>query len=398
MNRKKIRSSISSLRKTSQPFIKPGLLLLLFINACSPGAIPATQAPIQDPPTAVPGTPTEIIPTPTPEPSPTHAPVADAIYPYYLLLTVKPDVPPQTINGVTVAIDWVYVDESRVGVHYTVSGLDWPDGSTLDFAQQVQISIPVLSEARFGGFSGGGGGSSSTADEGVIAAESDQLLLAGALDAEKHPNINVNVDIPVEGPTKVGTFHFQLNLPVANGTTIEDIEQTVVANNVSMTLKSVILSPSYAEALICFQMPSAVDWGLTASTITVGGREYPFAGGGLATPKGDSMSGLNAPERCNDVGFNVMYDSKSDTSVTITIPKLVASVNEVITKETVARANQRLAGKGIEFDYVNVDHGGNIEIIKRPEGATDPEIYTLIREALADQYEGSWVFTVPLQY
>jgi hypothetical protein len=163
-----------------------------------------------------------------------------------------------------------------------------------------------------------------------------------------------------------------------------------------MTLKSLTLSPSYAEALICFQMPSAVDWGLTASRITVGGREYPFSGGGLATPKADPMSGLDAPERCNNVGFNVIYDSKSDTSVTITIPKLMASVNEVVTKETVARANQRLADKGIEFDYVSVDHGGNIEILKRPEGATDPEIYPLIWEALADQYEGPWVFTVPI--
>jgi hypothetical protein len=359
--------------------------------------MPATQAPIQDPPTAVPSTPTEIISTPTTEPSPTPAPEADAVYPYYLPLAVKPDVAPQTINGVTVAVDWAYVDESRVGVQYTISGLDWPDGSTLDFAQQVQISIPALSEAQFDGFSGGGGGSSSTAEQGVITAESDQLLQAGALEAEKYPNVDVNLDIPVEGPTKVGTFHFQLNLPVANGTTIEDIDQTVVANNVSMTLKSLTLSPSYAEALICFQMPSAVDWGLIASTITVGGREYPFSGGGLATPKADPMSGLDAPERCNNVGFNVIYDSKSNDSVTITIPKLMASVNEVVTKETVARANQRLADKGIEFDYVNVDHGGNIEIIKRPEGMMDPELYTLIWEALADQYEGPWVFTVPVQ-
>ncbi len=61
------------------------------------------------------------------------------------------------------------------------------------------------------------------------------------------------------------------------------------------------------------------------------------------------------------------------------------------------RANQRLAGTGIEFQYVNVDHGGNIEVLKRPEGKTDQEIYPLIWDALADQYEGPWVFTVPLQ-
>ena len=47
--------------------------------------------------------------------------------------------------------------------------------------------------------------------EGVITAESDQLLLAGALDAETYPNIYVNFDKPIEDPTKVGTFHSPQN-------------------------------------------------------------------------------------------------------------------------------------------------------------------------------------------
>ena len=105
---------------------------------------------------------------------------------------------------------------------------------------------------------------------------------------------------------------------------------------------------------------------------------------------------LTDPERCNSVGFDVSND-QSAKSLTLTVPKLVASIPEVVDKERVAAANQRLAETGIKFDYENVDHGGNIVILKRPDGATDMEIYPKIWDALAEQYEGPWVFEVPIE-
>jgi len=400
---KPIKSPISSLGK--KKIVKTAvsrrvticLFFLLVASACNPAGTPFKLVQVQ--PTSAQATPAsvEVLITPTvvpTEPAATSEP--DPVRPYYLPLAVKPDVAPQTIDDVIVEIDWAFVDESRVALHYTISGLPWPDGSSLDFMQHVGISSVVLADAQFGGFNGGLAESSSPAEHGMITANTDQLLVDGALDAEKHAEINLNVDIPVVGPTNVGTFHFNFNAPVGGGIKIENIDQMVVANNVSMTLKSLSLTASRAQALICFQMPSAVDWGLTDSRFTVGGREYPFAGGGLATGKESPSSAMTSPERCNDVGFDVAYDSQSDTSITITVPKLKASVNEVVTKETVAMANERLADKGIEFDYVNVDHGGNFVILKRPEGLSDEEIGTLIWDALAEQYEGPWVFTVEI--
>jgi hypothetical protein len=155
------------------------------------------------------------------------------------------------------------------------------------------------------------------------------------------------------------------------------------------------VNPSYVQALICFQMPSAADWGLMPSKLTIGGREYFVSGAGIASSKNDPTSAITAAERCNNIGFDVIYDLTA-TSLTLTIPRLQASVNEVVTTEVVDRANQRLADKGIEFKYENIDHGGNIVILKRPEGATDPEIYPLIWDAMAEQYEGPWVFTVEI--
>lgn len=371
-------------------FNKISLLILLLVSACSPAIAASAPLEVQSTATIVP-----LSPTMEPTIVPTSVPVEEPTYPFYLPLATKLENVSQTINGVTAEIEWAYVDEARVAIQYTISGLDWPEGSMLDATQQVQITIPALSDFRYGGFSGAGGANIGPVEHGMITGSSDQALLDGALDAEKYPEISVNVDIPVDGPTTIGPFHLSFKAPVANGIKIENIDQTVRANNVSMTLKSLILNPSHAEALICFQMPSASDWGLTTSKITVGDKEYPFMGGGLASEKGDPSSALTSPERCNVVGFDIAYD-ESTTSVTLTVPRLQASVSEVVTPETVAMANQRLADKGIEFDYVNIDHGGNIVILKQPEGLSDGEIYPLIWDALAEQYEGPWVFTVPI--
>ena len=397
MNSLRPRNSTSIL--TRKPVICTGvsLLILAILSACNPAGASVTPIEVQKTPLSVESSATAVLSTPTLKATsvPTLSPKEELTFPYYLPLVTRLDIPTQTIDGVTTNIDWIYIDEGRVALHYTISGLDWPDGSTLDGMQQVRIQIPALADAKFGGFSGGSGGSSSYAENGVISGDTDQFLLDGALDAEKYPSINLNVDIPVEGPTKVGTFHFSFSAPVADGFKIENIDQTVRANDVSMTLKSLIVTPSYAQALICFQMPSAVDWGLTASTIIVGGHEFAVSGAGLASAKNDPNSALTASERCNDVGFNILYDP-SDTSITLTVPKLTASVNEVVTKETVAMANQRLAAKGIEFDYVNIDHGGNIVVLKKPDALSDAETGALIWDALAEQYEGPWMFTLEI--
>jgi hypothetical protein len=366
------------------------ILLLLLLTACSPAATPATTAPVQNTAIIIPNTPTVAVPTVTIEPSPTPG-VDPAVYPYFLLLTFKPDVEPQTIDGVTTMIDWAYADEGRIALHYTISGLDWPEGTYMDPMQEIQITSPSIPDL----WMGGGGNNRSVVEQGVITGEVDQRLVEGALDAQKNPNVRVNVNIPVEGPTKIGTFRFKLDLPVLEGTMIENIDQTVVANNVAMTLKSIRLTPSYMEALICFQMPSAVDWGLAASILSIGGMAYPYSSGGMMQGAEGKSFRLTDPERCSSIGFDIIQD-ESASSLTLSVPSLMASVPEVIDQQRVDRANQRLADTGIEFQYVAVDHGGNIEVLKRPEGKTDQEIYPLIWNALGDQYEGPWEFTIPL--
>ena len=302
-------------------------VLILMLAACSPAVVPASPNEVQPTSVEVLAAPT-LAPTTEVTPLPTSSPEPALIYPYYLPLITKPGIPPQTINGVTVQIDWAYVDESRVALHYTISGLDWPDGTFWD-AMQARITSPALPDDAF---SGAGGWNHGPVDHGVIAGTDDQLFWDGAVDAQKHPNIDLNVDIPVEGETSVGTFHFAFNVPVLDGIRLENLDQTIVANNISMTLKTLVLNPSHAEALLCFQMPSPVDWGLTASTISVGGKEYSFSGGGLVQGAYGIGFLLTDPERCNSIGFDIPY-GESTSSITLTVPKLIGSVPEVVTAE-----------------------------------------------------------------
>lgn len=376
-------------------FCTISLFVPWLLNACGSSTTLVATVKAETLPPTVENTATEVLPTATFEPTSelTSVPTEVSMYPYYFPLVTKLENVSQTINGVTTTIDWAYADEARVAIGYTISGLDWPEGSHMEPTQQIQMSIPILANVRLGGFSGGLVGNNSLVQQGVITGSNDQLLLDGVWDAEKYPNANVNVSIPVEGPTKVGTFHLNFTVPVMNGSRIDHIDQAVVANNISMTLKSVALNPSRVDAVICFQLPSKLGWGPYTAKVNIGGKEYPFSGGGVLA---DKFQKITDTEQCNSIGFDVQYDS-SMTSLTLTVPRLQATVNEVVTKDVVDRANQRLLDKGIKFNYVSGDHSGNIVILNKPASLSDAEVGTLIWDALADQYEGPWVFTVPLR-
>jgi hypothetical protein len=148
---------------------------------------------------------------------------------------------------------------------------------------------------------------------------------------------------------------------------------------------------------MCFDMPTKQDWQLWKTTIRIGdSEEYPNASASNAISgniKGDI--GLDAPVRCMELGFDAPYDDKSSV-VTVNVPYLITSVPEVISAERVRLANEKLNAQGIAFEYINLGHGSNVEVIKRPEGMPDWEVYPLVWDALADRYDGPWMFIVPM--
>lgn len=355
------------------------LLILLVLSACNPAGTVTAVGEVFPAATEPPATPTEISP-----PLPTFIP-EDQISPYYLLLVTQPDVEPHTIDGVTATIDWVYVDESRVAFHYTISGLDWLDGTSWD-ASQIQVSSPAVSDIG----SVGSQWSDRPVRQGMLTGEVDRLLAYKVLNANEHPQVDLQVEIPLEDRT----FQFEFSTPVQAGLWLENLDQAVVVNAVTTTLKGLRLTPSRAEAVLCFEMPSQMGWGLEASTIRFGIKEYPADGGGRLLGTAEASS-LPEAELCRIVSFDIQPDPAA-ASITLTVPRLMIAPPGIVTQEEVVLANRRLTDRGLQFDYVTQKNGGQIVITKRPEHLSDDEIYALIRDALSEQYEGPWVFTVPI--
>src|SRR5215208_6900456 len=125
------------------------LLLVFILSACGPAGLGAA-------PLAVQTTPVETLALPLPAmespqvPSSTPEATEQLVTPYYLPLAIKPDIAPQTIDGVTVEIDWAYVDESRIALQFTMSGLDWVDGTVWD-AMSVRVGSAAFSDVDFSG-------------------------------------------------------------------------------------------------------------------------------------------------------------------------------------------------------------------------------------------------------
>jgi hypothetical protein len=92
-----------------------------------------------------------------------------------------------------------------------------------------------------------------------------------------------------------------------------------------------------------------------------------------------------------ELGFDAPYDGNA-TVIKVTVPYLITSVPEVVTAERVRMANEKLESDGIFFEYVNRD----VKVVQMPSGMPEWEVYQLIWEALADRYEGPWMFTVPV--
>src|SRR5262245_51347376 len=114
-------------------------LLVVSLNACA--AKPKEEiVPITQPTAAIGATvtPSPLPPSSSPGPDSTDPQAVDV--PVYFSLGAKPDVPPQTINGVTATINQAYIDESHVLVKYTISGLDWPDYVQMDPTLMASLS------------------------------------------------------------------------------------------------------------------------------------------------------------------------------------------------------------------------------------------------------------------
>jgi len=311
----------------------------------------------------------------------------------------------QAMQDVKVTLDWAYADESRVAIRFSISGLDLPEGLDYAYSAPETFSLTDMSGNVLGqdGFS--------TAAETRPYGSNNYVVTAiyyGKLDADKTPTLDLKLNVRVGGfdapytppgsdTTEMrniplmGSTQFEFSIPVYEGFDVP-VDQSVEQHGVTMRLESMTVNRSHTEILVCFNLPSDKDWQLYKATLRIDDSdEYPgsMAAMGMSEYVKD-IKASDGTERCITLGFDAPYDGSS-TTMTVTVPYLLTPVTRPeITEERVAWANKKLEEVGIVFEYVNDD----VRILHKPDDVKEWDAYPMAWEALADQYDGPWMFTV----
>lgn len=219
----------------------------------------------------------------------------------------------ETLEGVTLTLDWVYVDELQLALSWTTDPL--PADLTFGMATVTFDGFTALQE------------------QGVIQSlqeEKDQLMFISyqLIQVDRVGEmINFSVELPLVRQTEVssevvGHFHFDLqDIPIFRGRTV-GLQQTYASqiNGFEIRLETIKIMPSLTELVVCY-LPANEDaplWNLENATLQINnGEETGYRSYDVLDNIGE--------DRCIQLGFEVegaaeagqmifrVYDLAADT-------------------------------------------------------------------------------------
>ncbi len=369
--------------------------------------------------------PGAIAPTPTPIPIPTA-------------------IGQQTLDNVSMSLDWVYADVKRIAFGYTVTGLlDVPDAVFLKGRLDIRDSQGnVYTSAGYGG--------DSTAQRVEGQTGTYRGIWSAVLETPLQTSeLGLQIDLTLDGATQsdyplavisqppdatpfpdylppgyvlpsipdrlVGTFHFEATTQVYPMQVLEP-KQVVEANGIVMRLERAELTPSYARFTLCYNKPSPKDWMLAGMPggnpiLHAGAYEAQLNGYALLAdadyggytgkgPEPPNLPKVGRGERCVKIDFMLGITDQAQ-SLMLTVPQLEQSMPEMIPDDEVKAAQEKLRAQGMEMQYTtSMSAGGGggagLNFTKLPEGMTEQEAFRRFEEALGYVHPGPWVFEIEL--
>ena len=297
----------------------------------------------------------------------------------------------QTLEDVTLTLDWAYVDESRLALRWTTSPL--PEGLAYDtpsitFAGFTPLQMTGVVQGLRGG-------------NNQMMYVSYQVIQTDAVGEKIDFSVNLPlVQVGNEAQTPVANFHFDLkDIPVFRGMTL-NIQQAYAhqINGVEVRLKSVRMMPSFTELIACYDFPNedAPFWYVQNATIQIDdGPEESYRAYQYLSEITD--------DHCVKLGFAVGSADESQRLV-FRVHKLVVplTMQDRVSRERIATANQILAANGIEIasapdrSRAKARAAGNL--YTSPEGSMDPaqDPRLLVLHALEENMTGLWELFVDL--
>ena len=305
----------------------------------------------------------------------------------------------QTIDNVKVTLLQAYVDALRAAVAFRVesaAGTQPPGvGVELMDAQGEMINA---------------GGFSMSMDENDPSIYLVSLGFKEPLSAAAHGigsfRGSLHVVIDPWSPQGGQVFAFDLDLPLYPTLTLAP-GQSLVSQGLEMRLERLEITPSFTRAFLCYQKPSAADWGIYDRNVTlqIGQTQTQIQDYALIS---DTDYGMNerpqwatfsARGRCVRLGFALGHHQQPETLILI-VHGLAQSVPEVIPQEELATANQILLQQGIQIDWeiFQGSGGGSVgpRVVQKPDGMQDDEAVERFYQALGYRFDAEWVFTLEL--
>lgn len=258
------------------------------------------------------------------------ASVDDGINAVYKGKMVTPVNQTQTIDGVTVTLDWVYADPLRVLVAYTTEA-----GNRKDFRPGTSLSSDSLLNGLKVEPVGGVGYVENNTHTSEISALIAPDLPEGAASIDAQLALRVTDDSALLNATDMpagaadspdakqaqlalikdlGTLNFKVQIPVTPGHVFAPNQQAE-ASGVTVTLKRLIVAPSGVRADLCFAPPAdgEFDW-------TIVGR---VQGSGKNTDGAiQSSSKMAGEQSCEPVFFFASLPMDA-SSYTVTMTEVI---------------------------------------------------------------------------
>ena len=296
----------------------------------------------------------------------------------------------QTLEGITLTLDWIYLDESRLalGIQYT----PLPPDLRLD---APRVSFIGLTPLQSYGYS-----QSFRSDENQAVYVSYQIIHAD----EAGGKVNLSLDVPLVRSsggekTALADFHFDLHeIPIYRGQTLP-IQQiySVQRNGVEVRLKAVRIMPSAAEVVACYDFisPDVPFTYMQNTTLQIGEgpeegyRTYEY----LSEIKDD---------HCVKLGF-ATGNADGEKHLFFRVHRLVVplTMQDALPPERIKAANHELAQYGIEIKPAppaESEGPGGWQFVRKPEPGTDPakDPALLVIQALEEKMDGLWEFYVDI--
>ncbi len=300
----------------------------------------------------------------------------------------------QAAGPVTVTLDWAYADAQRVAMQLHFSG--WQStytlwGATLQTSNGQTLDLNTAQPSSQDG--------------------NTYLLIFNAQNRLAEDTVQLTLNLPIQDindwQTVLAAFQFQISLPVYPATEINDV-QAVTANGLTLRLEKADIAPSYTRVILCYDKPTrgpGSDWGVAADTQLQGVALLDYvllqdADAGIPLDPQGNFSPSQPADRCIALGFPIGSVQQPQGTLTLIIPGLENSIPEAIPNEAWAAAQQKLAAQGIQVEQytfsANGGGGGGWNILQRPDGMSDEQVYQLVKEALGYTFPGPWIFTLPL--